>query len=76
MHTKLRMMALGVVLLGGAASVAQAEVGPECGMVEVTVEYCHVFLWAECANLRPSCAVEAVYCDPETDRLTCWYFSA
>jgi hypothetical protein len=68
MHTKLRMMALGVILLGGGATVAQAEAGPECSPVNYWVEYCpggsgggSMLAW--CDALQPGCFAQSAYCD-------------
>ncbi len=76
MHTKLRLMALGMVLLGGGTSMAEAEEGPECQPTTIQVENCPAepFGWGICANLQPTCAVEDWECDAYLERLTCYYF--
>lgn len=67
MHTKLRLMALGVVLLGGGTSVAQAEEGPECQplMIFGWNNSCPAYAtwWDICEAARPNCGPPTqVYC--------------
>lgn len=63
MHTKLRLMALGVVLLGGGASVAQAEAGPECLWVKIFVE-CPGDPALFCESMMPQCgSVDFTFCE-------------
>lgn len=68
MHTKLRLTALGVILLGGGASVAEAEAGPECSPVNLPVEVCppdtgmgYMLEW--CNAYQPGCFAQSAYCD-------------
>lgn len=82
MHTKLRLMALGVILLGGSASVAQAEAGPECDDLFIPGwGECPAYsTWYDvCESMRPSCGTPSVaYCNevgPNADFWCSWNWS-
>ena len=75
MHTKLRLMALGVVLLGGGASLAEAETGPTCENIQMVVEFCGGDAWQYCQSLRPNCGVQWAGCGGSPPTLVCLYWS-
>jgi hypothetical protein len=74
MHTKLRLTALGVILLGGGASVAEAEAGPTCENISLVVEFCPS-AWQYCQALRPNCGVQWAGCGGTPATLVCLYWS-